>query len=101
MSLSSAHAAAAAAAAGQQNASQADKVHHHVNAKQEGRKQAGARHASRLFCTLSRRLPWPLVERCFFLFQNVQNSQMKMGIINDTCERIKEEFSFMQNQYHK
>ncbi len=34
-----------------------------------------------------------------FLLQS-NPSQMKLSI-NDTCERIKEEFNFIQNQYHR
>lgn len=36
------------------------------------------------------------------IFQGGSGGPMKLGAgINETCERIKEEFSYIQNQYHK
>jgi len=36
----------------------------------------------------------------FFIFQGGPGSGLKLSI-NDTCERIKEEFNYIQNQYHR
>jgi len=32
--------------------------------------------------------------------QGAPGGPLKMGNISETCERIKEEFNFIQNQYH-